>query len=81
MESITELFSGLSETLKTNIVPIAIVLGVILLVVGWMFYNSKVTSVKEDYTEAAAPDSVEEEEAEADDGGENEQRVEESPTE
>lgn len=79
MESLTPLFSGLSETLTANMVPIAIVLGVILLVIGWMFYNSKVASVKETYADSA--EEPESEEAEASDEGENEQGTEESPTE
>ena len=54
MESVEGIFSGLSDTLKTNFVPIAVVLALVLLVVGWMAYKSFTGPSKNDDSE---PDS------------------------
>ena len=81
MESVTELFSGVSETLRANFLPIVIVLCVVLLITGWIFYNSKVASVKETYTDSSDANAPESEEAEASDGDKDEEEAEQSPTE
>jgi hypothetical protein len=51
MEGADSLFSGLSDTLKTNFVPIAVVLALVLLVVGWLVYKSVSSSSKNDDSE------------------------------
>ena len=40
MESPDSLFSGLSDSLKNNFIPIAIVLVLVLVVIGWLVYKS-----------------------------------------
>jgi len=47
MESVESMFSSLSETLKVNFMPIAVVLVIVLAVVGWLVYKSMSGSPKE----------------------------------
>ena len=57
MESFTGLFSDLSENLKANFIPIAVVLVLVLLVSGWLVYKSFTDSPKVISEPEPAPES------------------------
>jgi flagellar basal body-associated protein FliL len=40
MENAESLFSGLSDSLKANFIPIVVVLVLVLFILGWLVYNS-----------------------------------------
>ena len=46
MESVEGIFTNLSETVKVNFIPIAIVLALVLLIVGYLIYRSISVSPK-----------------------------------
>ena len=74
MESFEDIFSKLSESVTSNIIPIAIVLLLVLLVIGWLMYKSFNTSPKNEKIE-------EEYEPEQDAKSETEQFTDEKETE
>jgi len=56
MENAESLFSGLSDSLKANFIPIVVVLVLVLFILGWLVYNSFTGSSKNNDTK---PEEVE----------------------